>query len=209
MTLKFRTAAAVVLASMFLFSCPVMAAGGGGGTNEEDDSNAMTYITIGLVVLVGGLFVVDIITSSDEETVPVDISAVGIVDTGVNWDALPSNVNLITVGVSVFPGESGSNIAMEFINVLNELAGDNITVYDDPLDLGMDSADRRATIASEYFGVDYLIFQVDNPDSLQYGIASSDSVLWTSSGQSDNNILLIVEEFLRLIVSDKTAPELN
>ena len=199
MTSKCRTTAAAVLASLFLFSCPVMASGGGGGgTTEDDDSNAMTYITIGIVVLVGGFFLLDIMNSSDEEPVTADNTMIGIVDTGVNWDEVfSSSTSPVTVGVSVFPEGNGFSTAMEFINVLNELAGDDIAVYSDPLDLGSDSADQRAMIAHEYFGVDYLIFQVENPEILQYGIASPDSVLWTSTDQSDNSNVFVVEELLQ------------
>ncbi len=203
---KYRTTAAVVLASLFILSCPVMGDGGGGGeTGVDGDSNAMTYITIGLIVVVGGLFFLDVITSSDEETVPVDTVSNLIIDTGINWDEVFSNGmpisvpdnTLITVAVSFLPGENGSESAMQFINVLNEQAGDNITVYDDPLDLGINSAVHRATMAHEFFGVDLLVFQVEDSENLRYGIASPDSVLWTSTDQPDNSILLIVEELLQ------------
>lgn len=175
-----------------------MAAGGGGSTSEEEDSNAMTYITVGLIVVLGGFFLIDVLSSSDEETVPVQTTMNGIVDTGINWDdVFSSATSLITVGVSVFPEGNGSITAAEFINVLNELAGGNIAVYNDPLDLGAGSANHQAMVAHEYFGVDYLIFQEENPEILQYGIASPDSVLWRSADQSENSIVLIVEELLK------------
>jgi hypothetical protein len=198
MTSKYRTATAAVLASLFLFSCPVMAAGGGGDTTDDDDSKAMTYITIGVIVVVGGFFLLDVINSSDEEVVPADSAAIEIVDTRINWDdAFTSGTPFITVAVSVFPGDNGFATAMELINVLNEMTDDNIAVYNDPLDLGAGSAGQRATIAREYFGVDYLIFQVENPEILLYGIASPDSILWTSTDQSENSMVLTAEEFLR------------
>lgn len=158
----------------------------------------MTYITVGLIVVLGGLFLIDVLSSSDEETVPLQTTTDGIVDTGINWDeAFSSGTSLMTVGVSVFPEGNGSITSAEFIHVMNELAGGNITVYNDPLDLGTGSADHQASIAREYFGVDYLIFQVENPEILQYGIASPDSVLWKSADQSENSIVLIVEELLQ------------
>lgn len=198
MMLKYRTTAAAVLASLFLFSCPVMAAGGGGDTTDDDDSKAMTYITVGVIVLVGGFFLLDVLNSSDEETVTADTDLIEIVDTGINWDeAFTSSTSPITVGVSVFPEGNGFATAMELINVLDEMTDDNISVYNDPLDLGSGSAGQRATIAHEYFGVDYLIFQVENPEILRYGIASPDSILWTSADQSENSIVLIVEELLQ------------
>ena len=195
---RYRTTAAVILASVFLLSCPLMGGeGGGGGGGEDGDSNAMTYITIGLIVVVGGLFFLDILASSDEEAVIADAAPGQIIETGINWDeAFPDEV-LITVGVSVFPGENGSETAMQFINVLNNLAGDNITVYVDPLDLGTDSAVHRAVMAHEFFDVNYLVFQVEDSETLQYGIASPNSILWTSTDQSDNSVLVIVEEILQ------------
>ncbi|MCK4807130.1 MAG: hypothetical protein KAT09_05770 [Candidatus Aegiribacteria sp.] len=195
---KYRATAAAVLASLFLISCPVMGAGDEGSGGGEGDSNEMTYITIGLIVVVGGLFFLDVINSSDDETVPVETVSNQIIETGINWDeTFPDDSMMITVAVSVFPGENGSETAMQFINVLNELAGDSITVYDDPLDLGTDSAVDRAIIASGFFGVDYLVFQVEDSETLQYGIASPDLVLWTSTEQSDNSILVVVEELLQ------------
>lgn len=195
---KYKTTAAAVLASMLLLSSPVMGAGGGGDESEDDVSNEMTYITIGLIVVLGGLFLLDVLADSDEDTVSADLVADDqIIETGVNWDEVFTDDALITIAVSVFPGESGSETAMQFINVLNELAGDNITVYDDPLDLGTDSAVHRATMAHEYFGVDYLIFQMEDSETVQYAIASQDSILWTSMEQSDNSILVVASELLQ------------
>ncbi|MCK5116311.1 MAG: hypothetical protein KAR44_06895 [Candidatus Aegiribacteria sp.] len=198
MSAKYRTTAALVLISVFLISWPVMGGEGGGGESGEDgDSEAMTYITIGLIVVVGGLFFLDVLASSDEEAVIVDTMPDQIIETGINWDeAFPDEV-LITLAVSVFPGENGSETTIQFINVLNSLAGDDITIYADPMDLGAGSAVQRAGMAQEYFGVNYLVFQVEDSETLKYGIASPDSVLWTSTDQSDNNILVIAEDLLQ------------
>ena len=197
MVSKYREATAVILASVFLVSCPVMAGEGGAGDTGDDDSSAMTYITIGLVVVVGGLFLLDILAGSEEEVVILETVSDPIIETGINWDeAFPDEV-IVTIAVSVFPGENGSETTMQFINVLNDLAGDGIAVYADPLDLGTDSIVRRAGMAQEYFGVNYLVFQVEDSETLQYGITSPDSVLWTSSDQSDNSMLVIAEEVLQ------------
>ncbi len=195
---KYRSAAAAVLASLFLLSSPVMANGSSGETTEDGDSNAMTYITIGLIVVVGGLFFLDVLAGSDEETIPAHPESDQIIVTGINWDAaFPENTALITIAVSVFPGENGSETAMQFINVLKELAGDNVAVYNEPLDLGTGSAVNSATLAYEFFGVDYLVFQVEDSETLQYALASPDSILWTSTDQSDNSIIVVAEEILQ------------
>lgn len=195
---KYRTTTALVLIFVFLLSCPLMAGEGGGGeTGEDGDSSAMTYITIGLVVVVGGLFFLDVLAGSDEEAVIADTVPNQIIETGINWDEAFPEEELITLAVSVLPGENGSETTIQFINVLNDLAGDNITVYADPMDLGAGSAVQRAGMAHEYFGVNYLVFQVEDSEILKYGIASPDSILWTSSDQSDNSMLLIAEELLQ------------
>ncbi len=201
MIVKNRTTAAALLAFLLLASCPVMAAGGGGGggeTSEDGHSNTMTYVTIGLAVVVGGLLFLDVITSSDEETVPADSTSVTIVDTGVNWDnTFQEDTSVATVAVSVFPGENGYETAMEFINTLNELTEDNVAVYADPLDLGSASPVQMATSAHNYFGADFIVFQVEDSETLQYGVASPDSILLTSTTQADDSILVIVQEFIQ------------
>ncbi len=195
---KCRTTAALVLISVFLISWPVMGGeGGSGDTGDDGDSEAMTYITIGLIVVIGGLFFLDVLSGSDEEAVIVDTVPDQIIETGINWDdAFPDEV-LITIAVSVLPGEDGPESTIQLINILNDLSGDNFTVYADPMDLGAGSAVQRAGMAHEYFGVNYLVFQVEDSETLKYGIASADSVLWTSTDHSDNSMLLIAEELLQ------------
>ncbi len=198
MVSKYRSTAALVLIFVFLLTCPLMGGEGGSGESTDDgDSAAMTYITIGLIVVLGGLFLLDVLTSPAQEAVMVDTVPDQIIETGINWDEAFPDEMLITIAVSVFPGEDGSGTTIQFINVLNSLAGDNITVYADPLDLGTDYAVGRAVMANEYFGVDYLIFQVEDSETLRYGIASPDSVLWTSTDQSDNNMLIAADEVLQ------------
>jgi hypothetical protein len=198
MEFKYRTTAALVLVLVFLFSCPLMGGEGGGGESGEDgDSSAMTYITIGLIVVVGGLFFLDVLAGSGEEAVIADTMPDQIIETGINWDDAFPEEELITVAVSIFPGENGSETTKQFINVLNDLAGDNIAVYNDPLDLGTDSSVNRAIMAREYFGVNYLVFQLEDSETLRYGIASPDSVLWTSIDHSNNSILVVVEDLLQ------------
>jgi len=198
MVSKYRSTSALILTFVFLLTCPLMGGEGGGGeSSEEGDSAAMTYITIGLIVVVGGLFFLDVLAGSGEEAVIVDTVPDQIIDTGINWDEAFHEEVLITLAVSVFPGEDGSAITMQFINVLNDLVSDNMAVYEDPMDLGAGSAVQRAGMAREYFGVNYPIFQVEDSETLKYGIASPDSVLWTSTDQSDNSMLVIAEEVLQ------------
>ncbi|MEN8209848.1 MAG: hypothetical protein ABFR50_11430, partial [Candidatus Fermentibacteria bacterium] len=129
----YRSASALVLVFVFLLSCPLTAGEGGGGESGEDgDSSAMTYITIGLVVVVGGLFLLDVLADSDEEAVIPDTVPDQIIETGINWDEAFPEILPVTLGVSVFPGEGGSVTSEQFINILDELADDDIVVYTDP-----------------------------------------------------------------------------
>lgn len=194
-----RATLAALLAAVFLLACPVNGAGVEGDEGDLGVSNEMLYITIGLAVLVGGFLFLDVLAGSEEEIAPADTVSNPIVETGIEWDEVFPD-DSITVAVSVFPGDNGSENAMQFIHVLNELTGNDISVYDEPLDLGTDSAVHRATIAYEFFSVDYLVFQVEDSETLMYAVASPDSILWTSTGQSDGSISSVVEELLQSAV---------
>lgn len=196
---RYRKTVAAVLMFLFLSVCPVMAAGPSGSSSEDVDSNTMTYITIGIVVVVGGLLFLDVISDSgDEETVVSTEPDIQNIPTGIDWtEIFPSGTDLTSVAVSIFHGEDGLNTSLMFIEVLNDLASDEINVYADPLELGEGSAVDRARMAQEFFGVDYLIFSVDNTEILQCGIASPDSIVWTSPDQTGINIQGIVEEMLQ------------
>jgi len=209
MKFKYRTAMTAFMVSLFVLSCPLMAAEGGGGGSEEADSNAMTYITIGVAVVIGGLLFLDVITSNDEETDTIEyLVEEPVINTGINWEAaFPRDTSMMNITVSVFAGDNGYADAKEFIGILNLLIGEGISVYSDPVDLGTGSAIQRATMANDFFDADYLIFQVDEPESFQFGIASPDSVLWTSNPESDSNIVLVVKELLQYSAFGDTFPE--
>lgn len=199
---RFRGTAAAVLAAVFLLTSSVAAdSGGGGSTTTDADSNDMTYITIGLALLVGGFLAYDAITDSGEETAEeAGGSSRGIIDTGVDWDhALSEGADgIVTVAVSVFPGPEGQQRSMQLIGALKEMSNDNVQVYGDPVELGGGPEVQRAALASEFFGADYLVFQVAEQDSLlQFGVASPDSILWTSSEQSNNSAVVTATELLR------------
>lgn len=191
----------MVITSVFLSALPLSAdSGGGGSVTEETDSNDMTYITIGLAVLVGGYLIYDAITDSGEETVVQANGETGIIDTGVDWDqALEDETGTsISLAVSVLPGPEGRQRALQLISALREMSDDNVTVYDDPVDLGSGPEVQRAALAREFFGTDYLVYQVAESDSLTlFGVVSADSLLWTSADQSGNSMLVVATELLQ------------
>ena len=204
-----RTAIAAFMVFLFVLSCPLIAGEGGGGGSEEADSNAMTYITIGVAVVVAGLLFLDVITSSDEETDTIEyLVEEPVIDTGINWEAaFPQDSSLINIAVSAFSGENGYADSREFISILNVLNEDEISVYSDPVDLGTGSVIQRAAMAADFFDADYLVFQVDEPEIFRFGIASPDSILWTSNPESDSNIVLIVKELLQSGAFGDNFPE--
>lgn len=199
---RYRGTAAAVLAAVFLLTSSVAAdSGGGGSTTTDSGSNDMTYITIGLALLVGGFLAYDAITDSGEETAEEPGgSSQGIIDTGVDWDrALTTGtVGIVSVAVSVFPGPEGQQRSMQLIGALTEMSDDNIQVYGDPVELGRGPEVQRAALAREFFGADYFVFQVAEQDSvLQFGVASPDSILWTSSDQANNSPVVTATELLQ------------
>ncbi|MFO8184547.1 MAG: hypothetical protein R6U39_10270, partial [Candidatus Aegiribacteria sp.] len=158
--IKYRGTAAAVLAAVFLLTSSVAAdSGGGGSTTTDTDSNDMTYITIGLALLVGGFLAYDAITDSGENAAEEPGgSSQGIIDTGVDWDrALSEDTDgIVTMAVSVFPGPDGQQRSMQLVGALTEMTDDNIQVYNDPVELGRGPEVQRAALAREFFGADYL-----------------------------------------------------
>lgn len=199
--MKYRTTAASVIAAVFLLASPLLAGSGGGtSTTEESSSNDMTYITIGLAVLVGGYLIYDAITDSGDNAHVADTGSVELIDTGVDWDHAIQNEGSsdVTVAVSVMPGPEGGQRAAQLLAAMRGMVDENVTVYDDPLDLGSGPEVQRAALAREFFGVDYLVFQVAGTDSLvRFGVASADSVLWTSTDQSGNSMLIVATELIQ------------
>ncbi|MFO8184107.1 MAG: hypothetical protein R6U39_08045, partial [Candidatus Aegiribacteria sp.] len=105
---------------------------------------------------------------------------------------------IVTMAVSVFPGPDGQQRSMQLVGALTEMTDDNIQVYNDPVELGRGPEVQRAALAREFFGADYLVFQVSERDSLlQFGVASPDSILWTSSDQSNYSAVVTATELLQ------------
>ncbi len=199
MTAGFRKTASALLVSLFVLTCPVMAADPNGGGGDDDSSIPMTYIVIGVAVVIGGLLFLDVLADSgDEDTSALSDEQAGIVRTGINWDeVVTTETERVFVAVSTFPGENGPALAREFINILRIMVSDEISVYSDPMDLGEGSSIDRAAMANEYFGVDYLICRIDNVDLRQFEAASPESVVWTSPEQYDIDLVGIVEDLLQ------------
>ncbi len=199
MTAGFRKTASALLVSLFMLTCPIMAADPSGGGGDDVSSISMTYITIGIAVVIGGLLFLDVLSNSgNEDTSASSDDQAGIVRTGINWDeVVTTETVLVSLAVSTFPGENGSTLAREFIDILSTMVSDEISVYSNPLDLGEGSSIDRAGMANEYFGVDYLICRIEEVDILQFEAASPDSIVWTSPEQNNKNLVGIVEDMLQ------------
>ncbi len=200
MNISLKAATAASIAAVFLLAMPVMAdSGGGGGSTGSSDSIDMTYVALGLALIVGGFLVYDAISDSGDDSADQDTTETGIVDTGIDWDnALSSVTGQYAIAVNLFPGPNGRERAMELIGALRELSNENVNIYRDPVDLGHGSGVERAALAREFFGSNYLIFQVPGEDStLAYGIANPDTVLWTSSDQRGNNMVVVATQILQ------------
>jgi hypothetical protein len=198
MKTNFRSVTAFTIAAVFLCSMPLLAdSGGGGGGTEESNSINMTYVALGLALLVGGYLIYDAIADAGDD-VEAATDSIGIIDTGVDWDrALNTATGQVSLAVSVLPGSHGRQRAVELIRTLREMTGENVHIYEDPVDLGQGPETERAALAREFFGTDYLIFQTAQEDSLlRFGIASRDSVLWTSQDQTGNSMVVVVTNIL-------------
>ncbi len=198
MTAGFRKTVSALLAMLFMLTCPVMAADPSGSGGDDDSSIPMTYIVIGVAVIIGGLLFLDVLADSGEDTSALSDDQTGIVPTGIEWDEVfTTETEQVFVAVSTFPGENGPALAREFINILKIMVSDNISIYSDPMDLGEGSSIDRAAMADEYFGVDYLICRIDREDLIQVEAASPNSIVWTSPEQIDIDLVGIVEDMLQ------------
>lgn len=195
-----RVSFAAVLTAVFLITAPLAAAGGGGGSSQtESSSSDMTYITIGLAALVGGYLIYDAVTHSEPEAAgEITADEVEIIDTGVDWNSrFPSEDLTLTVAVSVLGGSRGRENAAQLIGYLKDFSDEKLVLYEDPIELGSGSPEQKARMAAEYFGADYLVLQVQDSDSIvEYGVATSDSILLTLPYPSGTNIMLFATDII-------------
>ncbi|OPL19495.1 MAG: hypothetical protein AVO35_10790 [Candidatus Aegiribacteria sp. MLS_C] len=197
----FGTATAALMAAVLLLvpAASLADSGGGGDSSQNDGTNDMTYLTIALAVLVGGYLIYDAIADAGQD-VQAHPGDTGVVDTGVDWNrVMPSGTDgVLRVAVSLLPGPDGPARTQQLIGALRELIDEDMTVYDDPVDLGSGSPVQRAALAKEFFDIDYLVFQeVMNDTLVTYGIATADSLLWTSTDQSGSSIVVVAAELVR------------
>jgi hypothetical protein len=171
--------AALLTAVVFTCSTPVMAAGGSGSEGDDETGDAMTWISLGLVVVVGGLLFLDVLAGPDAESPESDGAGVQSLDTGIDWDSVfPSDTSTVMVGISTIRTVDGTDISPELIDLLRRAAPGGILIYPDPVDLGEGSAPVLAGLADSYLDVDLLILGgVTMGDSLLLQAATSDSVV--------------------------------
>ncbi len=161
------------------------AAEGGGGTSTEN-GDAMTYVTIGVAVVIGGLLIWDAIADRGEETLeptPVDDEVIsGTVDTGIDWDStFPEDSASTTIAVALVPGDMELSVAI--MDALSAAAPEGVSVVGDVLDLGSGDPVALASMAGDFFGADLLFHGTppagEGEEGLLMVIASSQEVLWS------------------------------
>jgi len=183
------SATAALWVAVFVLVSISRADSAGRPSPKSDGSPDMTYVALGLAVLVGGFMVYDAVTDAAREKEPASHPPM-TVDTGVDWDSLEKNTSddrPPLVGVHVFPGPGGRETAQLLLEAMKKTAHDDIIVYEDPVDFGNDPGPSYAKLVGDYLGLDYLVFGVFRDDSsVVVHVTSSDSLLWTYTLQGNN-----------------------
>jgi hypothetical protein len=191
--------AALLTAAVFLCAVPVMAAGGSGSEGNDDSGDAMTWISLGLVVVVGGLLFLDVLAGTDGVSLEPDTAYAQSLDTGIDWDSVfPRDTSTVLIGVSTIRTGDGTDFSAELIDLLHRETPEGILIYPDPVDLGEGSAMELAGLADSYLDVDLLVLGgVTTGDSLLLQAATSDSVVVSASfppGTTPDDLLETVFE---------------
>jgi hypothetical protein len=174
---------ALLMAVVFAVSTPVMAAGGSGSGEDGDEGDTMTWVSFGLVVVVGGLLFLDVLAGPDGTSLEPDsayIQSIEALDTGIAWDSIfPPDSADLRVGISVFRTGEGMEISRDLIDQLTLHAPDWMSVYPDAVDLGSGTATETAALAWKYLGIDLLVVgaPAGGEDFLLLQAATPDSVI--------------------------------
>jgi len=180
---------ALLTAVVFAMSSPVMAAGGSGSGEDDGEGDTMTWVSLGLIVVVGGLLFLDVLAGPDGASLEPDSTTIQNLDTGIDWNSIfPPDTETFLIGISVFRSADGMEISRNLIDQLALQAPDGISIYPDALDLGSGTATETAALAGNYLGVDLLVvgFPAGGEDFLLLQAATPDSVILASEFQPDD-----------------------
>lgn len=155
----FLTAAAVV------FFAAVVQAGSGEGssTTSQDGFELEGWIALGAAAAVAGILIWDVISDSDGESAPPDSASATVVSTGIEWNTLrPVRDGATVIGISVFPGSNGWNLAQYFQQLLLPLEDRGYLFAGDPVNLGAMDAPQQAAMARDFFECTWFVAARDS-----------------------------------------------
>jgi hypothetical protein len=157
----------LLLAVVFLVSTTAGAfpAGSGSGSSSgSEDENIEGWLALGAAAMVAGLLIWDIVRDT-EETPTVTPEASETVDsTGIDWanlQAVPLE-SAVVIGVSVFPGGNGWELAQYFQKLLLPLEDEGFTFGGDPVNLGAISMTEQAAMAEDFLGFSWFVAADDS-----------------------------------------------
>jgi hypothetical protein len=153
------TAAAVVF-----IAAQARAGSGEGASSAGDDGVELEgWIALGAAAVVAGILIWDVMSDSGGESAPSDSAAAAVVPTGIEWTSLrPLRDGATVVGVSVFPGDDGWNLAQYFQQLLLPLEDRGYLFAGDPMNLGPLEARQQAALAGDFFECTWFVAALDS-----------------------------------------------
>ncbi len=158
----------------------------GGGSSSSSEETDLTMIILAVVVVgVGALFISDILADqgNDSQDALTDSNTEVInEETGINWDQLNENADLVElplVATSVFPGANGRDLATYFSNLIgqgNELYFD---VYSAPVSFGQMSPEEAAITGFSFLNCQWYLSPA--PEGLELYVKDSENPAWVFS----------------------------
>lgn len=155
------------LAVVFLVSATAGAfpAGSGGGSSSgSEDASIEGWLALGAASMVAGLLIWDILRDQGESPAVVPDTAATLDSTGVDWAHLQTGLpeSSVVIGVSVFPGGNGWNLAQYFQKLLLPLEEEGFTFGGDPVDLGAIPMAEQAAMADDFLGYTWFVAANDS-----------------------------------------------
>jgi len=197
------------MALVFILASTVSAAGGGGSESDEGGGDTMTWISLGLVVVVGGLLVLDVLSGPAGESIEGDEPVNENVDTGIEWDQVfPADTSLIVIGVSSFVTDGGAELSRDLISRLSDLSPEWAEIYPDIGELGTGSPVEIAGLARSYLGVDLLVSGITagGEDLLMVQAATPDGVVFAGEYPPGTQMDELAEGLLSAADSLRSQP---
>ncbi len=161
--------------------------GGGSSPSGGDDSKLEGWFALGAAAAVAGILIWDIISDSAREEASSDSGAREVVPTGIEWASLrPAPGEDTVIGISVFPGNDGWNLAHYFQQLLLPLEDRGYLFPGGPMNLGATTPERQAAMARDFFECDRFVAATDSSLALLDGEGARTWVFpmagWDSAG---------------------------